>query len=118
MQYCKLGINGKILNIIEVADQDCSDADGNFDNNIGLEFLESVFNSTLFCPILLNSNGNAEIDGKWDEDNNCFISVQPFNSWTFNMTTYEWDPPVAKPTDGTPDNPYSWDESNQEWTQK
>ena len=107
MQYCKLGINGKILNIIEVADQDCFDADGNFDNNIGLEFLESVFNSTLFCPILLNSNGNAEIDGKWDEDNNCFISVQPFNSWT-----------VAKPTDSTPDNPYSWDESNQEWTQK
>jgi len=36
-----------------------------------------------------------------------FYAPQPFNSWTLNMTTYLWEAPVAKPTDGLV---YVWDE--------
>ena len=32
---------------------------------------------------------------------------QPYDSWTLNTTTYEWESPIDYPTDG---NTYIWDE--------
>jgi hypothetical protein len=118
MRYAKLGISGKILNIIEVADADCQDAEGNFDNTIGLQFLENTFGSTLFTPILSTSIGLAEINGRWDDINNVFISIKPYDSWTFNYQTGEWQPPVNKPEDNTENNPYVWNENLQTWIRK
>jgi len=118
MKYAKLGLNEKILNIIEVADSDCKDSNNNFDNTIGLQFLEKVFATTLFVPILSTSVGLAEIGGKWDEDNNVFVSIKPFDSWTFNNATGKWEAPINKPDDDSENNPYFWDESSQTWIKK
>lgn len=37
---------------------------------------------------------------------------QPFDSWTYNESTNQWEPPVAEPTDH---DEYCWDESNTKW---
>ena len=118
MQYAKLGINGKILNIIEVADTDSQDADGNFSNAVGLQFLENLFGSVYFVPILPDSIGQPAIDGKWDDDNQVFITDQPYASWTFNYSTGNWDAPSERPADHTDDDPYFWEESSQSWIKK
>ena len=118
MRWCKLGINEKILNIIEVADADCQDADGNFSNAVGLQFLENLFGSIYFVPVLPNSIGKPAVNGKWDDDNQVFIEPQPFASWTFNYSTGIWEAPSERPADHTDDNPYFWDESSQSWLRK
>jgi hypothetical protein len=118
MQYCKLGINGKILNIIEVAETDCQDADGNFDNTIGLQFLENLLGWALWTPVLSDSVGTPTIGGYWIDEHNVFKTTQPFTSWTFNNSTGEWEAPSANPDPDNVDNPYIWSGENQTWFQK
>jgi len=54
----------------------------------------------------------AGIGYTYDEAKDAFIPIQPFNSWTLNEDTYQWDAPVAYPTDG---QKYRWNEDNQSW---
>jgi hypothetical protein len=41
-------------------------------------------------------------------DGTGFYEPKPFDSWTFNSTTYLWEAPIAYPDDG---NNYTWNES-------
>ena len=119
MRYCKLDTDGKILNVIEVAETDCQDADGNFDNNIGVEFLENLTGWSSWVPVLEDSVGTAQINGTWDDTNKVFVSIKRFPSWTFNNSTGKWDPPKPKPeSDDEINKPYIWNESSQTWYQK
>lgn len=43
-----------------------------------------------------------------------FISPKPYNSWTLNKTTAQWQAPVARPDD---DKVYFWDEKFKIWKQ-
>lgn len=54
----------------------------------------------------------AGVDWIYDAESDAFHEPQPFPSWTLNDTTYLWEPPVAKPTDG---EPYTWNEDTQSW---
>jgi hypothetical protein len=41
-----------------------------------------------------------------------FYAPQPYPSWTKNSTTYLWESPTPKPTDG---KIYTWDEATTSW---
>jgi hypothetical protein len=43
----------------------------------------------------------------------CF-GFQPFLSWSVNMETAQYEPPVAHPTDG---KQYAWDEETTSWVE-
>ncbi len=43
-----------------------------------------------------------------------FYPPKPFNSWTFNNTTYLWEAPKDHPDDG---KVYIWDESTKNWVE-
>jgi hypothetical protein len=118
MKYCKLGINEKIVNIIEVAITDCQDADNNFNNTIGVEFLENLTGWSLWTPVTENSIGDAEIGGTWNDTDNVFASIKPYPSWTFNNTSGKWEAPSENPEPNNLENPYVWNESTQTWSQK
>jgi hypothetical protein len=45
---------------------------------------------------------NVELDA--------FIMPQPYASWTLNVNTCDWEPPVPRP-----EGVYYWDEDVQEW---
>ena len=55
----------------------------------------------------------------WDEENQQWTEMelpdQPFPSWTWNTSSYVWEPPMAFPADWDDDNPYTWDEENEVW---
>mgnify|MGYP005747157053 FL=1 len=69
----------------------------------------------------------AQIGATYDRVNNVFIPPQPVmsttgvacTSWTWNSSTYEWEPPVARPSDYKEDNPdqklYAWVEETKQW---
>ena len=50
----------------------------------------------------------------YDFNLDAFYSPQPFKSWTLNKETCQWEPPVAKPTDG---KLYEWNENDKSWTE-
>ena len=86
-------------------------AEKNFINSgiVGDEFLwvQTSYNN--------NFRGKyATIGDTWDKVNEVFISPQPFPSWALD-DTFNWQAPVAMPTDGTPGNLYSWDEDTTSW---
>jgi hypothetical protein len=56
----------------------------------------------------------AGIGYTYDPNRDAFIPPQPFQSWSLNEQTCQWDAPVAMPTD---DKQYSWDEQNCQWVE-
>ncbi len=54
----------------------------------------------------------AGIDMIYDSDADVFHFAQPYPSWTFNNTTYDWHPPIPYPDD---EGTYYWDEANESW---
>ena len=55
----------------------------------------------------------AGIGDIYDSVNDVFYKSQPYNSWTLNTTTWQWDPPTLKPDDT---NIYKWNEETQNST--
>ena len=56
----------------------------------------------------------AGIGWTYDSEKDVFYAPQPYASWTLNTTSYLWEAPVAKPTDG---KPYKWDEASKSWVE-
>lgn len=55
------------------------------------------------------------IDGEWVRDAEKAAlarNKQPFESWTWNSETFNWEPPVEMPQDG---ESYEWDEDSTSW---
>jgi hypothetical protein len=46
----------------------------------------------------------------YDEEKNAFIAPKPFNSWTFNYETLDWQAPKPQPNEG-----YVWNEEIHDW---
>ena len=49
----------------------------------------------------------------YDPVNDVFIEPSPFPSWSLD-SNFNWQPPVAEPTDG---KVYSWDEATTSWVE-
>jgi hypothetical protein len=93
-----------------------------------------------FCKDLLGADTNwvqtsynnnirfryAGIGMKYDSTNDVFYYQQPYPSWSLNTSTWDWDAPVAVPSDAgydDVDNPteyvsYDWDEDTTSWTNR
>lgn len=54
----------------------------------------------------------AAIGFTYDQERDAFIAPKPFNSWTINETTCEWEAPIAEPIDG---QDYNWNETTRQW---
>ena len=48
----------------------------------------------------------------YDQEKDAFIPPKPFDSWTLNEETCQWEAPIAYPNDG---KSYIWDESTTSW---
>ena len=59
----------------------------------------------------------AELNGTYDSVRDAFLPRQVYPSWTFNYTTWEWEPPVEKPADEVDGVPrrVSWNEDTTSW---
>ena len=54
----------------------------------------------------------AGVGFTYDSTRDAFIPPQPYNSWTLNETTCQWESPTPYPTD---DKDYAWDEDITNW---
>lgn len=56
----------------------------------------------------------AGIGYTYDATNDVFIEPKPFPSWVLDESTWLWEAPIARPTDG---KKYRWDESTTNWVE-
>ena len=116
-KVCKLGIDGKIISTSLISDQDSQYADGVYDETVALQYLEHLFNWPLWVINDGVRKGRAEVGGKYDQENDVFVCIQPFPSWTFNNETGEWESPIAHPEPDNVESKFLGNEDAGAWQQ-
>jgi hypothetical protein len=79
------------------------------------EFINTLPDYDLWvASSVLDTKKLADKNDTYDVDNNTFTSPKPYESWTFNNTTWSWQPPVSIPNQ-TNEEVYVWNEENTNW---
>ena len=140
--FAKIGMNGKVIQVLTMDNEEMKDDNGNEVEAKGQEWLERHNNwpAQMWIQTSYNTLSNkhytngvesedqskafrgnyAGIGFEWDEDNNIFWPKKPFASWIKNLTTASWQSPIGDAPELTDeqiaDNKYySWNEDNQSW---
>ena len=116
--FAKLNKDNIVIHISVVDNKDTLDNSGYEGEVIGIAYLQSVHgNNTNYRWRQTSYNGTfrknyAGVGYTYDSTRDAFISPQPYNSWTLNETTCQWESPVAYPDD---DKRYEWNEDIINW---
>ena len=118
--FAKLDENNLVLEVIVVADSDApTEAEGQ-------TFLQNLYKNTItYKQTSYNTiAGEHKLGGTafrknyagvgytYDASKDAFIPPKPWNSWTLNEDTCQWEAPVAYPDDG---KGYIWKEESKTW---
>ena len=113
-------VDGIVTNVI-VAEQEFIDT---YDDGIPGEWIQTSYNTSGGKHYTPNSREPIEDGGvalrknyagigyTYDETRDAFIRPKPFDSWSLNEDTCDWDAPVDYPSDG---EAYFWDEDIVNW---
>jgi hypothetical protein len=118
--FAKLG-TGNIVERVAVVSNDIATT-----GQTGIDFLNNLHGSRdVWKQTSYNTQGGvhtlggtpfrknyAGIGYTYDETRDAFIPPQPYNSWTLNEDTCNWEAPSAKPDDG---KDYKWNEETTSW---
>ena len=81
---------------------------------LGINYLHDLFGGT-WVQTSYNGSFRKNFAGKgyyYDAERDAFIPPQPFNSWTLNEETCQWEAPTPIPDQ---DLFYNWDEETLSW---
>ena len=125
--FAKIGLNGKVIEVLSVNNEVLHDANGVEQESIGIDFLTKLTGWAIWKQTSFNTYGNVHSGGGtplrknyagigyiYDEDRDAFYAPRPYLSWVLNETTCLWEPPVAYP-DADSDEIYSWNEETNSW---
>ena len=123
--FAKIGLNGKVIEVLSVNNEILKDADGIERENIGVDFLTKLTGYPIWKQTSYNTHGGVHSSGgiplrknhagigyTYDEDRDAFIPKKTFNSWILNEDTCLWESPIPYPQDN---NKYNWNEQNKSW---
>ena len=115
--FAKLGVNGKVIAVHGLDNDQMLNADSVEDETVGQQRLQQIHGwpAAMWIQTSYNTRGNkyynndgtegdqskalrgnyAGIGYTWDEDNEIFWPKQPHASWVKNTTTAAWDSPLG-----------------------
>ena len=121
-------LNGDIVEKVVVVHNDVATTE-----QAGVDFLNNMFGTNdVWKQTSYNTQAGAHKLGgtpfrknyagvgfSYDSSRDAFIPPKPYNSWTLNEDTCEWDPPVEKPElteeEKNTNKRYTWDEQIGNW---
>ena len=108
--FAKLG-KGNIVENVVVVSNDIATTE-----QAGVDFLNNLYGSRdvwkqTYSDKSLRKNF-ASVGYRYDQNKDAFIPPKPFNSWTLNEETCQWEAPVALPDT---ENRYNWNEETKQW---
>ena len=125
--FAKIGLNNKVIEVHSLHNDVLKDAGGIEQEVLGIDFLTNLTGWAVWKQTSYNTYGgvhklggtpfrknHAGIGYTYDEDKDAFIPKQPYNSWTLNESTCQWEAPVAKP-DSESGEMYQWNEETTSW---
>jgi len=118
--FAKLGVNGKVIAVHGLDNDQMLNADDAQDETVGQQRLQEIHGwpAAMWIQTSYNTRGGKyyDADGSeasdqskalrgnyagigytFDEDNNIFLPKQPHASWTKNTSTATWDSPITFP---------------------
>ena len=123
--FAKIGLNNKVIQVLSIHNKELLDSNGIEQEVNGIDFLTKLTGWAIWKQTSYNTTGNvhrlggtpfrknhAAIGYTYDEDRDAFIPPKPFNSWTLNEETCQWEAPTPEPDDG---KRYNWNELNRKW---
>jgi hypothetical protein len=123
--FAKIGLNGKVIEVLSVVNEVLHDANGVEQESIGIDFLTKLTGWAIWKKTSYNTVGGIHKNGgtpfrknhagigyTYDEDRDAFIPPKPYNSWILNEDTCLWNAPVAMPIN---ENKYTWNELTLSW---
>ena len=115
--FAKLGVNGKVIAVHGLDNDQMLNADSVEDETVGQQRLQQIHGwpAAMWIQTSYNTRGNkyynndgtegdqskalrgnyAGIGYTWDEDNEIFWPKKPFASWVKNTTTASWNSPLG-----------------------
>ena len=137
--FAKIGMNGKVIQVLTMDNEEMKDDQGNEIEAKGQEWLERHNNwpAQMWVQTSYNTSGNKHKSGddskafrgnyagigyEWDEDNNIFWPKKPYPSWVKNLTIANWKSPIGDAPEleeaEIDTHYYEWNEDNQSWDKK
>ena len=139
--FAKLGVNGKVIAVHGLDNDQMLNADGAEDETVGQQRLQEIHGwpAAMWIQTSYNTRGNkyynadgsegdqskklrgnyAGIGMTYDEDNDIFISKKPYASWTLNVAEARWQSPIgdapALSEEEQDTHYYEWNESTGAW---
>lgn len=123
--FSKLGLNGKVLQVVSVNNDVITDENGIEQEQKGIDFLTEQTNWPVWVQCSYNTKkGQHSLGGtpfrknypgigyKYDEDRDAFIPPKSYRTWVLNEETCQWEPPIAYPDDG---QNYKWSHVSESW---
>jgi hypothetical protein len=118
--FAKLGVNGKVIAVHGLDNDQMLNADGQEDESVGQNRLQEIHGwpAAMWIQTSYNTKANKyyNADGSegdqskklrgnyagigyfYDEDNDMFFPPQPHASWSKNTSTAQWDAPITFPS--------------------
>jgi hypothetical protein len=122
--FCQLDENNIVTQVIVVGNDDCTDANGNEVESIGVAFCQKLLGAeTNWKQTSYNNSIRVRYAGigySYNAELDAFIAPKPFASWVLNEETADWVSPVGPApslteAEVTALSYYTWDEENGEW---
>ena len=108
--FAKLGKGNIVEKVIAVDDSIATT------EQAGVEFLQNLYNNRdVWKQTYIDGSQRKNYAGigyTYDQEKNAFIPPRPYDSWTLNETTCEWEAPVTEPDD---EQRYFWNETTKQW---
>ncbi len=114
--FARLDKTNNVIRVHVLVNTVITDGEGNEQEQVGVDFLTNHQGGVGWYK-QTSYNGNfrknyAGIGYTYDSTRDAFIPPQPYNSWTLNEDTCQWESPVTYPDDG---KRYTWDEATTNW---
>jgi len=116
--FAKLGVNGKVIAVHGLDDDQLLNADNTEDETVGQQRLQEIHGwpAQMWIQTSYNTMSNTHTSGDnskafrgnyagigftWDEDNSIFWPPQIHASWTKHNSTASWVAPITYPSETT-----------------
>lgn len=109
--------NNTVTEVIVVDDEILLDTEGVEQESLGEEYCSSLLGGD-WKQTSYNHNFRSVFAGvgfEYNTEHDCFVVPSPFDSWLFDTTTLNYEPPVEKPEAETGKDFYSWNEEGLFW---
>ena len=118
--FAEVDNNNKVLRVVVACNEEVNNYGGDQSEMAANRFAKTVnlsFNGIKWIQTSYNNSFRKRFAGigmSYDSVNDVFIHEQPFASWTLD-SEFEWQPPVARPSETDTYRNFRWDEDNQRW---